>query len=70
MSDECAPQVQRFHNGVSCLSMGLIRDILKDLKQRAPPALATSIRPYSKAHRTKAALFQHLMDVFRDTDLT
>ena len=50
--------------------MGLMREILKDFKRRSPPAVAATIRPYAKAHGTKAALFQHLQDVWRDTSLT
>jgi hypothetical protein len=70
MSEDCAPQVRRFHNGVSCLSMGLMRDILKDYKSKSPPAVAAMIRPYAKAHKTKAALFQHMLEVIHSSDLT
>jgi hypothetical protein len=63
MSERCAPRAQRFHNGVSCLSMGLVRDILKEIKQRSAPAVVATIRPYAKAHSTKAGLFQHLVEV-------
>jgi hypothetical protein len=68
MSHRCAPRARRFHNGVSCLSMALMRDVLKDIKRRSTPAVAATIRPYARAHNTKATLFQHLATVVGNAD--
>jgi hypothetical protein len=53
---------------VSQFSMTLVRDVLKDIKRRSAPAVAATIRPYARAHNTKATLFQHLPTVVGNAD--